>query len=81
MTLKIETTAMSLQDKLIHPAFLDPRQWGPVDLYDTTLSPVREAVPGDVRHTPDRQYAVKHLKLDLHFDEEQEAVSGKAYLT
>ncbi len=78
---KIETTTMILQDKLIHPALLDPRQWGTVDLYDATLNATREAIPGDERHTPDRQVTIKYLKLDLQFDDEREAVSGSAALT
>jgi aminopeptidase N len=72
---------MILQDKLIHPALLDPRQWGTVDLYDATLNATREALPGDEHHTPDRTVALKYLKLDLHFDDEQESVSGSAALT
>ncbi len=72
---------MILQDKLMHPALLDPRQWGGIDLYDTTLNVDREPVQGEARHTPDRRFAVKHLKLELHFDDEQEAVSGSASIT
>ena len=72
---------MILQDKLMHPALLDPRQWGGVDLYDTTLNVDREPVQGAAQHTPDRRFAVKHLKLDLHFDDEQAAVSGSASVT
>lgn len=72
---------MILQDKLIHPVLLDPRQWAGVNLYDATLQADREPLPGEARPTPDRAFAVKHLKLDLQFDDEQEAVSGTASLT
>ena len=72
---------MILQDKLMHPALLDPRQWGTVDLYDTTLNPDREPVQGEPQHTPDRAFTVNHLKLDLHFDDAQEAISGSACIT
>ena len=72
---------MPIQDRLIHPALLDPRQWSAVDLYDTALKVEREAAPGEAQFTPARPFAVQHIKLDLLFDDEQEAVSGSAFIT
>jgi aminopeptidase N len=72
---------MSINDPLIHPAFLDPRLWSDVNLYDTTISIEREPVPGDEHYTPDRQIAISHLKLDLRFDEEKQSVEGAATIT
>jgi aminopeptidase N len=72
---------MSINDPLVHPAFLDPRLWGDVDLYDTTISLEREPVPGDEHHTPDRRLAINHLRLDLRFDDEQWSVAGAATIT
>ncbi len=72
---------MPIQDHLIHPALLDPRQWSAVDLYDTTLKVEREALPGDEQFTPARPFAVQHLRLDLRFDDEAETVSGSAFVT
>ncbi len=79
---KIETTQiMTINDPLIHPAFLDPRQWADVNLYDATVNIDREAIPGDEHHTPDRQVAIKHLKLDLRFHYTQRNVEGAATYT
>src|SRR5215510_5875628 len=72
---------MSINDPLIHPAFLDPRSWGDTNLYDTTVNIEREPVRGNEHHTPDRLYVIKHLKLDLRFDDETRQVSGMATLT
>ncbi|NOT58616.1 MAG: M1 family metallopeptidase, partial [Acidobacteria bacterium] len=72
---------MPIQDRLTHPALLDPRQWGAVDLYDTTLKLEREALQGEEQFTPARPFAVQHLKLDLRFDDEAETVSGSAHIT
>ncbi len=72
---------MPIQDRLIHPALLDPRQWGAVDLYDTTLKVEREPLQGDEQFTPARPFAVQHLKLNLRFDDEAETVSGSACVT
>jgi aminopeptidase N len=72
---------MNIHDPLIHPALLDPRQWADVNLYDTTVSIEREAIPGDEHHTPDRHVAIEHLKLDLRFDDERQSVEGAATLT
>ncbi|MFN0087611.1 MAG: M1 family aminopeptidase [Blastocatellia bacterium] len=72
---------MSVNDPLIHPAFLDPRSWGEVDLYAAAIHIDREPVEGEERHTPDRKFAIQHLKLDLRFDEERETVGGTAAIT
>ena len=72
---------MPIQDRLIHPALLDPRQWSAVDLYDTTLKVEREPLQGDEQFTPARPLAVQHLKLNLRFDDEAETVSGSAFVT
>ncbi|HEV2665274.1 MAG TPA: M1 family metallopeptidase, partial [Blastocatellia bacterium] len=72
---------MTINDPLIHPALLDPRQWADVDLYDATVNIEREAIAGDEHHTPDRKVSIKHLKLDLRFDYEQRHVEGAATFT
>src|SRR5215470_15719173 len=78
----IETTPiMTINDPLIHPALLDPRQWAEVDLYDATVNIEREAIAGDEHHTPGRKVSIKHLKLDLRFDYERRHVEGVATFT
>ncbi|MGH9939676.1 MAG: M1 family aminopeptidase [Blastocatellia bacterium] len=72
---------MTINDPLIHPALLDPRQWADVNLYDATVNIEREAIVGDEHHTPDRRIAIKHLKLDLRFDYERRSVEGAATLS
>jgi aminopeptidase N len=72
---------MTINDPLIHPALLDPRQWADVNLYDATVNIEREAIAGDEHHTPDRQVAIKHLKLDLRFDYAPHSVEGAATFT
>jgi len=72
---------MTINDPLIHPALLDPRQWAEVDLYDATANIEREAIAGDEHHTPDRKVAIKHLRLDLRFDYERRRVEGVAAYT
>src|SRR5215468_8498 len=78
----IETMpVMTINDALIHPALLDPRQWADVDLYDATVNIEREAIAGDEHQAPDRKVAIKHLKLDLRFDYERRQVGGVAAYT
>src|SRR5215813_10357224 len=73
---------MTINDPLIHPALLDPRHWRDVhNLYDATVNIEREAIVGAEHHTPDRQVAVKHLKLDLRFDYDRRYVEGSATFT
>ncbi len=72
---------MNINDPLIHPALLDPRQWADVNLYDATVNIEREAIAGVEHHTPDRHIAIKHLRLDLRFDYERRSVEGSAALT
>ena len=72
---------MSINDPLIHPALLDPRQWADVNLYDATVNIEREPIAGDEHHTPDRSVAIKHLKLDLRFDYDRRTVEGSATFT
>src|SRR5262249_35752017 len=72
---------MTINDALIHPALLDPRQWAEVDLYDATANIEREAIVGAEHHTPDRKVEIKHLKLDLLFDHERRYVEGSATFT
>jgi len=71
----------SINDKLIHPALLDPRMWADVNLYDKTVKIDRSPVEGEEHHTPDRIYSIKHLKLDLRFDYEKQSVEGTAAVT
>jgi aminopeptidase N len=72
---------MTINDPLIHPALLDPRQWAEVDLYDATVNIEREAIAADEHHTPDRKVSIRHLKLDLRFDYERRHVEGVATFT
>src|SRR5215475_15378888 len=71
----------TINDPLIHPALLDPRQWADINLYDATVHIEREAIAGDEHHTPDRQVAMKHMKLDLRFDYDLRTVEGAATFT
>ncbi len=70
-----------INDPLIHPALLDPRQWGQLDVYDSLLKVEREELPGEDHHAPDRSFRIHHLKLELQFDLDHERVWGKATLT
>ncbi len=70
-----------IPDSLIHPALLDPRQWGEVDLYRSLLTVEREEIPGDEQHAPDRRFRLHHLKLALRFDLPNQSVRGTATLT
>ncbi|MCI0663749.1 MAG: hypothetical protein L0220_22025, partial [Acidobacteria bacterium] len=72
---------MKINDPFIHPAFLDPRQWADVNLYDSPFKLEREPIKGTEHHTPDRPFVIKHLKLDLRFDDEQQRVSGTSVIT
>jgi aminopeptidase N len=72
---------MTINDPLIHPALLDPRQWADVALYDPTVNIERETIAADEHHTPDRKVSIKHLKLDLRFDYERRYVEGVATFT
>jgi aminopeptidase N len=70
-----------LNDPLVHPALLDPRQWSNVDVYSSLLNLEREDVPGSEHHAPDRSFRLHHLKLELRFDLPQQSVRGTATLT
>ena len=70
-----------IPDPLIHPALLDPRQWGDVELYSSLLKVEREEISGDPHHAPDRNFRIHHLKLELRFDLPQQSVRGTATLT
>src|SRR5262245_48989985 len=72
---------MTINDPLIHPALLDPRQWAEVDLYGATANIDREAISGAEHHTPDRKVEIKHLKLDLRFDNERRYLEASATFT
>jgi aminopeptidase N len=72
---------MIINDPLIHPSLLDPRQWADVNLYDSTINLEREPIKGVEHHTPDRPFLIKHLKLDLRFDDDRQKVSGTVALT
>src|SRR5437868_10353703 len=72
---------MSIHDPLIHPALLDPRQWADVNLYEPSPPLEREPLCGPEHHTPDRRFELKHLRLELRFDDEQESISGSATIT
>ncbi len=72
---------MVFYDPLIHPALLDPRQWADVNLYELVPPVEREPLMGTEHHLPDRQFVMKHLRLDLRFDDEKETVTGTAQVT
>jgi aminopeptidase N len=71
---------MSIHDRLVHPALLDPRQWADVNLYELLPPIEREEISGPEHHRPDRHFNLKHLKLELRFDDERETISGSARL-
>ncbi|MDX2042854.1 MAG: M1 family aminopeptidase [Acidobacteriota bacterium] len=70
-----------MNDKLIHPALLDPRSWSDVNLYETAANIDRSPVEGEERQTPNRRFNINHLKLELRIDDEQESVEGTATVT
>lgn len=70
-----------MNDKLIHPALLDPRSWSDTNLYETVVNIDRSPVEGDERQTPDRRFTIHHLKLELRIDDEKESVEGAAIIT
>lgn len=70
-----------MNDKLIHPALLDPRSWSDVNLYETIANIDRTPVEGDERYTPDRRFVIRHLKLELRIDDQRESVQGTATIT
>ena len=70
-----------INDSLIHPALLDPRQWADVDIYASMLNVGREELPGEFRCAPDRLFRIHHIKLDLSFDLNEQSVSGTATIT
>ncbi|MBS1790976.1 MAG: DUF3458 domain-containing protein [Acidobacteria bacterium] len=70
-----------MNDKLIHPALLDPRAWADVNLYDAIVNIDRSPLEGEDRHTPNRRFSIKHLKLELRIDDEKESVEGTATVT
>lgn len=70
-----------MNDKLIHPALLDPRSWADVGLYETIVNIDRSPIEGEERQTPDRRFIVKHLKLEIQIDDEKESIAGTATLT
>ncbi len=72
---------MPIHDPLIHPALLDPRQWGEVNLYQSTIPLEREPLAAPDQHAPDRTCEVRHLRLALQFDDAAESVSGTATIT
>jgi aminopeptidase N len=72
---------MSINDPLVHPALLDPRLWAESKLYDSTFNCEREPVKGEEHHTPNRTFSIKHLKLELRFDQEHHRISGTATFT
>lgn len=72
---------MVFYDPFIHPALIDPRQWADVNLYELVPPVEREPLHGKPHAAPDRKFEVRHLRLDLQFDDQQESVSGTARLT
>ena len=70
-----------INDSLIHPALLDPRQWADVDIYASMLNVGREELPGEFRCAPDRLFRINHVKLDLSFDLNEQSVGGTATIT
>ncbi|MBK9314326.1 MAG: HEAT repeat domain-containing protein [Acidobacteria bacterium] len=72
---------MKINDPLIHPVLLDPRQWGDVNLYEKALKVEREPIKGAERQTPDRKFAARHLRLEIRVDEDRSAITGTATWT
>ena len=72
---------MSLRDPLLHPALIDPRQWGDVNLYEYAFDPDRSPVAGEEHQTPELRFRISHLSLDLRFDERAKSIGGMAVLT
>ncbi|HMV86711.1 MAG TPA: M1 family aminopeptidase [Blastocatellia bacterium] len=72
---------MNTNDKLIHPALLDPRLWADANLYDAVINIDRDEIEGEDHYTPDRKFALRHLKLDLHVNDERQSVEGTATFT
>ncbi len=70
-----------LYDPLIHPGFLDPRQWADVNLYELVPPVEREPLTGKEQWRRDRFFEVRHLRLDLRFDDESESISGSAQIS
>ena len=69
---------MSLHDPMMHPALIDPRQWGEINLYEEAFALDRSPLEGDEHQTPDLPYNLHHLKLDLRFDDEARRIGGTA---
>jgi len=72
---------MSLRDPLLHPALIDPRQWGEIDLFEYAFNPDRSPVEGTDHPTPDLPFRMEHLALDLRFDEQERSIRGTATCT
>ncbi len=72
---------MSLRDPLLHPALIDPRQWGEINLYEPAFEADRTAISGSEHPTPDLPFRIEHLQLNLRFDEQDKRISGAATLT
>ena len=69
---------MSLRDALLHPALIDPRQWGEINLFEYAFTPDRSPVEGDEHQTPELRFRVEHMDLDLRFDLPTQSISGAA---
>ncbi|MEP7273702.1 MAG: hypothetical protein ABI882_19545, partial [Acidobacteriota bacterium] len=72
---------MIFYDPLIHPAFLDPRQWADVNLYELVPPVERNPLAGKEHERRDRLFEVRHLRLELRLDDELESISGAARIT
>jgi aminopeptidase N len=71
---------MPIQDSLLHPALIDPRQWGEIDLYGDPFGLERSPLDGPLRATPDLPYRIDHLRLTLRIVEEAQRIEGIAEL-
>jgi aminopeptidase N len=69
---------MSLRDPLLHPALIDPRQWGEINLFEYAFNPDRSPVEGEEHQTPDLPFRIEHLELDLRFVKATKSISGSA---
>ncbi len=69
---------MSLRDPLLHPALIDPRQWGEINLFEYAFHPDRSPVEGDEHQTPELPFRIEHLELDLRFVVATRSISGAA---